>query len=318
MLVLLRAVSGVVQQQMPPSKISCFFYGYKSGSAMKPQVRRIFLLVLLIFLGISTLLGVGVILTDMRSELSIQLLLTSITIACANLFFFISSFALEKRKIAFLGYIGMGCSMLAALTCLLDIWLIETFISLSPAYHNFIENLARFTGTIISWGVIIPICSLLLFPNLKSVARFIRNCTVIICLTELLFLMLTIWDFMPNRIFDDYDFLMKLFTVLNILAVAGTVATFVLAKFYSIKSDEMTEFTPSINLTCPRCLTRQDILVGESSCPQCRLKFKIEVEEPKCPSCGYFLRGLSSPVCPECGTQFAAPISQQRPAGSLS
>jgi hypothetical protein len=59
-----------------------------------------------------------------------------------------------------------------------------------------------------------------------------------------------------------------------------------------------------VRLDCPRCGLSQEVRTGYSRCRACELGFKIEVEERRCKSCRYLLRGLTRPICPECGTVF--------------
>jgi len=62
------------------------------------------------------------------------------------------------------------------------------------------------------------------------------------------------------------------------------------------------EVTRAIWVRCPLCLTEQEITVGNSRCRGCRLRLSVDVEEPRCTKCGYIVWGLTSNVCPECGT----------------
>jgi hypothetical protein len=53
---------------------------------------------------------------------------------------------------------------------------------------------------------------------------------------------------------------------------------------------------------CPRCRRRQSWAEGSSACIGCGLTVTAEFDEPGCVTCGYPLRGLTRPVCPECGS----------------
>lgn len=266
-------------------------------------MRKIFLIVLICSFGIAALLGMSVVVMDFRYPMSESLLMTGLILALVSTGCFVCSLATEKRKTAWLGYLGIGIDLLTVLALGVGVW-----------FHRIIPEVLNSNGVVFcfvilsSLGCALPIFALLAWFNLKPIARFTRGLAFVFLIGGLL----TLWPAAGVEIFAGYpdyrdfsELFFKLFACFTILAVLGTIATLILAKFYSIKPTEMTEDTPSLHLTCPRCLTQQDVLVGESACCHCRLKFKIEIEEPRCSQCGYLLRGLTRPICPECGAIFS-------------
>lgn len=274
---------------------------------MSPAVRRILLIIIIASIGISTVLGVGGIITEIHFAFGSQVLLSALVILISSLGCFASSYALDKRRSVVMGYLGLGFAVLVGIVGLLTIWLGETIVMYMRTTSYSREGeilLARIMGSVASLGVVFPISAYLLSLQLKGFARFVRTITIICYMLALGSLWITMWS--PESYRSDLaEFCAKLCACLFILGLAGSITTSILSKFYSIKSEEMTEFTPSLHLTCPRCLTPQEVLVGESACCHCRLKFKIEIEEPRCNQCGYMLRGLTRPICPECGAIFS-------------
>jgi hypothetical protein len=109
---------------------------------------------------------------------------------------------------------------------------------------------------------------------------------------------------------DGDDTIGASFAAACVALVSGGVATALLARFR--KTPAMTvgaDLVAAIELTCPRCRSREAQPLGDSACRRCGLRFRIAVEEPRCGHCAQLLTGLRSTVCPECGTPIATPVT---------
>ncbi len=67
-----------------------------------------------------------------------------------------------------------------------------------------------------------------------------------------------------------------------------------------------------IELTCPKCRTRQTMRGRKQSCSNCNLSIELRLTEPRC-QCGYLLLYVRSGVCPECGKPIASAASGENP-----
>jgi len=97
--------------------------------------------------------------------------------------------------------------------------------------------------------------------------------------------------------------LVRLGSAGGILTSCGSLAMAVLARLNrGVFVEESLTPLSDVELTCPRCRTKQRLPLGDSVCSKCSLRINIRVEEPRCVTCGYLLVGAVSNRCPECGT----------------
>jgi hypothetical protein len=290
---------------------------------MVRKFRKGLLIALLVSVALSTIFCITCVVTEGRDETVMRLLGTAITFTIAILACFISMLAIERRQRRWLGCLGLIFAFPATGATVSAIWLfdplarllVDTF-ALEPYRGE--EVLGKCVCTFLVPGLALPLCLCVLLPTLKSFARMIQGVTVGIIIAASILSFVLLWGDVGLWWVRADELFIKLYAILLTLCVAGTIATHALARFFSIKPVELTEDMPTITLICPRCLTKQDLKVGESTCAHCRLKFKIEVEEPRCGKCGYLLRGLTRPICPECGEIFstaplAATVAEHRP-----
>ncbi|MEI8194821.1 MAG: hypothetical protein WCI73_02815 [Phycisphaerae bacterium] len=281
--------------------------------------------ILLVALGVAALMGILALFVGTRSDFFEHAILTALTIGFTSTGFFISAMLVDKRRFLLVGWTGMVSAVVSGLILLILIWwrelVTETFFSLRSDSYYLIDQI---DSTAIMIGVGFPLIAALLSPRLTGSARVFQYITDKLVLVTMFIGGLYIWT--------DYRFagpiveiISKTWGVLLILSIAGSITTFALARLAGSKSEaELTEATTKLTISCPRCLIKQDLPVGDSVCRHCRLKFKIEVEEPRCGKCGYILRGLTRPICPECGETFsieglAGAVAEPRtPSGDTS
>lgn len=150
------------------------------------------------------------------------------------------------------------------------------------------------------WAWALPWAAMLgltAFANALTVVRIASIALVFITAAALSVLLITE---------VDWEGAWRLFGVLAILLVLGTITTPILHVIAGIDRRASVETTRlELKLTCPLCLLEQTLPTGASRCRGCRLRFTIDVEEPRCPSCGYALHKLTTPACPECGTKLS-------------
>ena len=274
---------------------------------MPRLIKRIFLITLLASIALSALMGIIAILSDMNHEWGIKLFFSALTIAGASLACFVSSIPLEKRRFPVLAWSGILLPLLAAFLCIVLIWAWEP-IQEVLGYFFYPKNswraselMGKFLVSFIYLAIAVSASAALLSPRLRSVGFWIQITTVALIAGGFIMEQPLMW-FLYRE-----EFLWKMWGISLILSFAGLITTPIIARFFTIKTDEeLTALTRTLHLTCPRCLTPQDMLVGESRCSHCKLKFKLEVEEPRCPKCNYILHGLTQPRCPECGDMFSS------------
>jgi hypothetical protein len=103
----------------------------------------------------------------------------------------------------------------------------------------------------------------------------------------------------------ENDLYYRVFGAAGVLDACGALVLLILAKLRQVgRVAGLESATPQVEITCPRCTTRQNVAAGASKCATCGLKFRIEIQEPCCEKCGYLLWQLPDRRCPECGTAF--------------
>jgi len=273
---------------------------------MKPQTKRHILIALLAVTGLATL---GIIASLLLSD-SFHRGIGSAFLAGMGIGFLVlvSFAATTSLDHPFWKYPALAGMAVAAFTMLL-----HPVVVIGESFHSSYDNpVARFFMRLDGTGFLLTgllcLAAFVMTPNIKFLGRLLQlTVTVFYCLIFLFFQFL-IWELykpFENRLHGLDDLIGMFVVAIVFLAIAGTIAVFILNKFFGIKvKNPVTYSSTTLHLQCPRCRTFQDLSEGESACLSCKLKFKIEVEEPVCPKCGYNLHMLTSPRCPECGTVF--------------
>ena len=266
--------------------------------SMGRLIRRVFLVVLLASMAMSALLGVIVVLSGAESEGAGKALLSALTLAFTSLMAFIAAIPLERRRWWGVAVAGLAAAVQCLVVCLILTWGWEFFVEQirpdSPWQAR--ETLGKIVFTVCCMAFYFPMASILLMPRLKPAGLVVQFGTVGLGAVTLGIGLLMMWGDVNE------SGLWRCVGAMVILSLCGMVMTPIVARFLAIKTEtELKEVTGTVQLTCPRCRLAQTVPVGEGRCVRCKLRFKIEVEEPRCGKCGYFLRGLTRPVCPECG-----------------
>lgn len=186
--------------------------------------RRIFLYLLITSVGLSALIGIGVILFGNFGEIEVRILFTTLTITVASIFGLACGAYLESGRARYLPIVGIVLSILAALMCFLIIWNVlddsETFIKI-------------FVTTLILAAALSHI-SLLSLANLDRKYSWTRvaavACSALLCAV----LLYIIW-FEPE---GESDLIYRILGVLGILLASLTVVTPVLHKLSSHQEDD--------------------------------------------------------------------------------
>lgn len=188
-------------------------------------------------------------------------------------------------------WVGVAAGIIAAFMTIYAVW-----AELEPDRPTMIVILSSIAVAVAYANV------MLLIPLKPKQQRFTYACIVMAVLT-CLFIDLAMLVEGAEETFG------RLAAAAGVMAACGTLAILILARLMrGVLSDARTasgQFT--INLTCPRCRTRQDLPPGDGKCAKCDLRINIEIEEPTCPECGYLLLHLTGDNCPECGKPIASP-----------
>jgi hypothetical protein len=157
----------------------------------------------------------------------------------------------------------------------------------------------------------LAIVLLLLFPRLKGARRKIQFLTAIAIVADLISYEVYYW--MPRGLpHSVYHGMWITHGCIGLLAYLGVFVTTYYAVVYH---EPLQGYVPTgdgadrVKLGCPRCSKPQDLPLGRSVCTDCGMGIHIEIEDTKCLKCGYTLRGLTQPMCPECGTGFGVPAA---------
>lgn len=101
------------------------------------------------------------------------------------------------------------------------------------------------------------------------------------------------------------DFETRLLGALGVVDASATIGLLIFSRLRRVEESEARLIASAqVELSCPRCSTRQTVTTGATECSACGLRFKIEVEEPRCAGCQYPLWNLPERRCPECGRSF--------------
>ncbi len=268
---------------------------------MGRRIRRVFLVVLAVSVGLAMLLGIATVLTGEGSTRTEQAMQSALLLGGSSLAAFLAMLPLERRRWRPVAWAALASTALCFVVCLFLIWfwdlLADTLAAGAPnETWRVSEALSKTVVTTIALAACLTTAAVLLLPRLKTAGTYVQfatvGCALFVCASGLLMM----W----GRV--EEEAVWRLWSALLILTLGGVVGTPILARFMGMKTEaELKEVTATVQMICPRCQLMQTLPIGEGRCARCKLRFKIEVEEPKCPRCGYNLYLLTRPRCPECG-----------------
>ena len=187
------------------------------------NLRRLFLYLLIASIGLSALIGIGVILFGDFGEIEIRVLMTTLTVTATSIFGLACGAYLESGRGKILPLAGIIFSIVASLMCFLIIW--NAFDDLPPFIKSFV------TATILAAG-----CSHL---SLLSLARLDRRFALtrivaIVCVITVSAILIYLTWLEPV---GDSDLVYRVLGVLGILLASITVVTPVLHKLSSAETN---------------------------------------------------------------------------------
>ncbi len=264
-----------------------------------PALKRGYLIAMMIVIGLAcTICGVIMIFAGSHGRFMDATLLIALALGYLLVVSLLCFVPLEKRRWRPIAWTGLTLSALGVIFSPPYICLQEGFY---PPLISISRELEEMVGSYFFIVGYLALVSLILTPRMNLVGRILQGVTVACISGFLLFMLGMVWEFWRpyGREMDQIMFALMIFSS------GGALGVYVLNKFFAIKPvEQLREVTHTLTVCCPRCLSTQELPVGESNCRHCKLHFKIEVEEPRCRNCQYILRGLTRPICPECGTVF--------------
>jgi hypothetical protein len=267
------------------------------------EIKRRFLITMLTIIGCACVLfGFAFILVDSSSRLFDSAGLGAV-IGGYLLVVALACFAtLERGRFRWVAVAGLLATSLGVIIVPLFIWFSQSRYPYSPAWYQWRRIWeALFATYFLSVGYL-GLMPLVLLPRLKGVSRLVQLGTVGSMTAALILMMLASCDVFSG---STGNFVGRMIAASLIFSGGGGLCVYVLNRFFTAKTPQQLEGDPQmLHIRCPRCLVEQEVSVGESNCAHCKLRFKIDVEEPRCGNCHYLLRGLTRPICPECGTVF--------------
>ncbi len=242
---------------------------------------------------LSGLLGIYVIALGTFGWLEARVLASTVAIGSASVLAMGSAVVWESGRARWLGTGGALAAMLATATLMLMIWSSSRLADSEVAWRS-VWALGVF-------AVACPHAGLLGLARLHRAYEWARIATLA-CIGPLAALLLWI------VIIDDSprDLSYRSIAILAILSGVGTIAVPILHRISRIgREDAIVTTALELQISCPRCGKSQLMPVGRARCT-CGLRFRIEIDEEHCAKCGYALYGITSGVCPECGTPASA------------
>jgi hypothetical protein len=181
--------------------------------------RRLFLYLLIASVGLSALIGIGVLLFGNFGSIEVRVLFTTLTVTVTSIFGLACGAYLESGRGRYLPITGIALSIVAALMCFLIIW------DILDDYEVFIKSFL--TATMIAAA-----CS---YISLLSLARLDQRFSwtriaAVVCIVLLCAILLYILWFEPQ---GDSDLIYRILGVLGILVASITVVTPILHKLSS-------------------------------------------------------------------------------------
>ena len=265
------------------------------------KLRTTFLWAMIISLSAAALIGIAVLLLPDLGPTE-EILASTALFSAFSLVALCCAIVIEKRRLAPVMWAGIAAGAVAMLIWLFLVW-----------FHSMLdweweERVARGGGVFSIIACWCAYCGLMSLPRMSHpLSRTVQWGTIgIWAFFALIWIFALCWE-EEFELLVDYmlgeDLALRLMGVLLILGACGTVVTPILWRVQALRTAASRESVPielRMQIVCPRCKTRQDLLTGRSKCTKCGLRIRITVEEPRC-ACGYLLYRLEGDTCPECG-----------------
>jgi hypothetical protein len=187
------------------------------------NLRRLFLYLLIGSIGLSALIGIGVLLFGNFGSVEVRVLFTTLTVTVTSIFGLACGAYLETGRGRYLPITGIALSIVAALMCFLIIW-------------DVLDDNEVFIKSFLTATMIAAACSHL---SLLSLARLDKKFSwtriaAVACVVLLCAILLYILWFEPE---GDSDLIYRILGVLGILVASITVVTPILHKLSSKDSE---------------------------------------------------------------------------------
>ena len=185
--------------------------------------RRLFLYLLIGSVGVSALIGIGVLLVGNFGSLEVRILMSTLTVTVLSILGLVCGAYLESGRGKYLPISGIILSIVSALMCFLIIW-------------DVLDDSEPFIKTFLTCVLLATACSHL---SLLSLARLDRRfswtrITAAVCVVLLCAIFLYILWFEP---IGGSDLIYRVLGVLGILLASITIVTPILHKLSSTDSD---------------------------------------------------------------------------------
>lgn len=252
------------------------------------HIKRLFLVGIIVSLAIAAAAGVWAILFGGTGPFTEQIIGSMLAVALACGIAMTAFDVMDKGygRIAMFACLGLCALSLAGI--LLLIWFGNSFTVPEP----YIKGVAMVT----TWAIALALAGQMVVLKLPRSLEKLQWAEVAVIW------LLAAWITAALIVEPEHEWYYQTLGVIVIAMAFGAVALRVVQRIAKVDEQQNIESTPlRLLLTCPRCLTMQEVDTGPSRCRKCRLRFQIEIEEPRCPGCGYLLHELTSPKCPECG-----------------
>ena len=187
------------------------------------NIRRLFIYLLIASIGLSAIIGIGVILFGNFGEIEVRVLFTTLTVTVTSIFGLACGAYLETGRGKYLPLAGIALSIVSALMCFLIIW-------------NVLDDSELFIKSFLTGVLLAASCSHLSLLSLARLdSRFAwTRIAAVACVILLVLIFLYILWFEPK---GDSDLIYRVLGVLGILLASITVVTPILHKLSSGHAD---------------------------------------------------------------------------------
>ena len=185
--------------------------------------RRLFLYLLIASVGLSAVVGIGVLLFGNFGQIEVRVLFTTLTVTVTSIFGLACGASIESGRGKYLPLAGIAFSILSALMCFLIIW-------------NVLDDSKPFIKSFLTSVILAASCSHLSLLSLARLdSRFAwTRIAALICVSLLALIFLYILWFEP---IGGSDLIYRILGVLGILVASITIMTPILHKLSSAGSD---------------------------------------------------------------------------------
>jgi hypothetical protein len=267
------------------------------------KLRTTFLWAMIISLSAAALIGIAVLLLPDLGPTE-EILASTALFSAFSLVALCCAIVIEKRRLTPIMWTGIAAGAAALLAWLCLVWFHQTMAG------DWDERVARGAGVLTIIACWCAYCGLMALPRPSHpIARGVQWGSIgIWAFLALIWILALCWETWLEHLVESLlgeDLALRLMGVLLILGACGTVVTPILWRVQALRAAASRESVPvelRMQIVCPRCRTRQELLTGRSRCRECGLRIRITVEEPRC-ACGYLLYRLEGDTCPECGRQ---------------